>query len=610
MSISSDTIERVRQALDIVDVIGAYVSLKRSGASYKALSPFNKEKTPSFFVDPNRQMFKCFSSGHGGDVFKFVMLYENIDFPSAVRRLADKAGIEIQEDRNSHEYSAARDIKKSLLTLHSQVMERWRGFLLHSSEAEIARSYMKSRDIPLSWVEEFQLGYAKNLWDDLLIWGRENGYSEEILLQAGLLVRNEHGKIYDRFRDRLVFAIQDDSGQIIGFSARALDPEAKGAKYINSPETPLFIKSKILFGLNRAKRPILNEDEVILCEGQIDVLRCHASGILNVVAPLGTAFTPEHARLISRNTKNVILCLDGDSAGQKAAGRVADVLLAPDQTAGTLMQSDLGIRVVRLPPGKDPDTLIVEEGVDAMKALLAEPMEYVDFLVDWAAKESEGDGLSSKRSQAAKVAEFLARVPNQVLREQLKLRAAGRMNISSQSLEAEMDKQAPRTRRPAGSHEVSIDSSNAAPPLILHHWVRDLIWLSLLQPASIPDMQSKLSWEWIEPLPGADFLNKLFELFNADMWSSPCELTSLLDNAEQNEVATLLLRPPPSNDSNALQNSLKQLARSLHAHHIQDQINRIQLKLKETPSNPDQNILLLTKQTELIKLKNTLTADP
>lgn len=606
MAISPETIERVRNAVDIVEVIDSYVPLKRSGAGYKALSPFNKEKTPSFNVNPEKQIFKCFSSGLGGDVFKFLMLYENLEFPEAVRRLAERAGIEILEERGGED-QARREKKSRLLTLHDELMARWREFLLHRPEAEGARQYMKSREIPLAWVEEYDLGYAPDSWDDALKWGRSKGYSEDELLEAGVLVKNEQGRVYDRFRDRLVFAIHNDTGQIIGFSARALDPEAKGAKYINSPETPIFNKGRILFGFHRAKRPILDADTVVLCEGQIDVLRCHATGMGNVVAPLGTAFTPEHARLMGRHANRVVLCLDADAAGQKAASRAAETLIDQTDSAGTLMQADLGIRVVQLPAGHDPDSLIREQGVEAMNKLLAESVEYIDFFVDRMGSDETASDLSAKRKQAMEVAQFILQVPNAVLREQLIQRAALRMDISRSSLEEELK----RLRRPRKVSEREGPGSGESPPkesqLEWHPRIREILLMLLARPTLIPDLQKSLDVGRVQVWSGAEFLRKIIDGYNNDAWSDRRQLEDGLSEAEREAIGSWNFESLEELETDRLREALENACQRIRQQLLVEQLQRVNQALRQEGLDKTAQRELLAKQAELLKLKNTLT---
>jgi len=265
--IPPEIVEQVRHAADIVDVIGGYVPLKKSGAKFKALSPFNKEKTPSFFVDPSRQMFKCFSSGHGGDVFKFLMLMENMTFPEAVRRLAQRTGIVIPESGGTHD-PLARSRREELLALNAAVATWWQKLLHTDPAAEPARAYLKSRDFPSTLADEFGLGYAPDGWDTTLKWAQKSGYSMKALEEGRLVATSESGRTFDFFRGRLMIPIYNDAGEVVAFSGRLLDPEAKAQKYVNSSETPVFTKSKILFGLNKSKRAIIEAESAIVCEGQ------------------------------------------------------------------------------------------------------------------------------------------------------------------------------------------------------------------------------------------------------------------------------------------------------------------------------------------------------
>jgi DNA primase len=529
MAISPETIEEVRRAVDIVEVIDAVVPLKRAGAYYKALSPFNKEKTPSFMVSRERQSFKCYSSGHGGDVFKFIMLYDNVDFPTAVRQLAERAGVEIREDGRAPD-KKVKQRRDQLLSLHADILRHWQKVLLEEGEGEPGRHYLKQRDIPLQWVKEYGLGYAPALWDDSLRWGKPAGYDESLLEEAGLVVRNDRGRIYDRFRDRLIFAIHDEQGQVIGFSARLLDPEVKAAKYVNSPETPLFTKSKVLFGFHRAKRAILEKDRVIVCEGQIDVLRCHSCGILNVVAPLGTSFTEEHARMIRRNTRNVVLCLDADRAGKRAAARAADLLTSESSDLDAMVQSDLGVHVIPLPDGHDPDSLIVDQGAEAFRALAEQPQDYLDFLVTMASEENR-DSLSGNRRAIEEVATFLAKVPNRAYREQLVARAALRLDVSTQAIEEEVQQHSRRRRAPgreeAGEVQVQAEELRLDPEIL------SLVTILLARPEMVSTLQSRLEWKWIQKLEGASFLEKIIGLYNDDIWREPAELVASLEGSEQ-----------------------------------------------------------------------------
>src|SRR5476649_931671 len=433
--IPPEIVEQVRHASDIVDVIGSYVPLKKSGAKYKALSPFNKEKTPSFFVDPAKQIFKCFSSGHGGDVFKFLMLLENMTFPEAVRRLAQRAGVVIPES-GPHD-PQARGRREELLALYAAIATWWQKLLKTDPAAEPSRAYLKSRDFPDSLAEEFGLGYAPDSFDATMKWARKANYSQEALETGKLIATSERGTTYDFFRGRLMIPIHNDAGEVVAFSGRLLDPEAKAQKYVNSPETPIFVKSRILFGLNKTKRPIIEAESAILCEGQIDLMRCWHAGIRNVVAPQGTAFTDPHARILKRIAKEVVICFDADRAGQAAAQRTIDVLL----------KEALQVRIARIPQGKDPDSLLRKQPVEVFQTILREAKEYTRRLLDTACEQEDITSPRGRGAVAAKMAQVIARIPNAVQRESFLLDVARRLQVPRSVLEEEVRKAEAQIRR-------------------------------------------------------------------------------------------------------------------------------------------------------------------
>src|SRR5579872_247582 len=277
--ISQSTIEQIRAASDIVDVIGGYIPLKRAGANFMALCPFHKEKTPSFNVSPHRQFFHCFGCHKGGDVFAFVKEYENIDFIDAVRRLAERAKIPIELDQQPGA-AQARHIKDQLLQLHEQITARWQTALATDPGAQIARDYLAKRGVGAEPVQLFRIGYAPDAWDDTVNWAKSKHYEMTLMEQAGLVVRKEGADhYYDRFRGRLMFPICDEQGRVIGFSGRVLSGDEKTAKYVNSPESPIFTKGKVMFGLDKSKRALLDTHSAVICEGQLDLIACFMAGV-------------------------------------------------------------------------------------------------------------------------------------------------------------------------------------------------------------------------------------------------------------------------------------------------------------------------------------------
>jgi DNA primase len=377
--ISPATLERIRAASDIVDIIGAYVPLKKAGANFTALCPFHKEKTPSFNVNPHKQIFHCFGCHKGGDVFTFVKEYENIGFVDAVRRLAERAKIPLDFDNNPAEQQS-RHLKDELLQIHEQITQRWQNCLLNEAAGKAARDYLAKRGVSADAIKLFRLGAAPDLWDDTVNWAKSKNYELPLVEKAGLIIKksetqdpkSETRNYYDRFRGRLMFPICDEQGRVIGFSGRILSGDEKTAKYVNSPETAIFTKSKVFFGLDKSKRALLDAQSAIVCEGQLDLIACFMAGVQNVVAPQGTAFTDQHARILKRYVDEVVLCFDSDEAGQNAAVRSLDHLLA----------SGLAVRVAVVPAPHDPDSFIKNFGGEKFRELVQSADGFFDYYLN------------------------------------------------------------------------------------------------------------------------------------------------------------------------------------------------------------------------------------
>jgi len=427
--IAEESIRKVADASDIVEIIQGYFPLKRAGTSWRAICPFHKEKSPSFHVNPSRQSFHCFGCGAGGGVFRFVMDYEHLDFPSAVRKLAQRAGIVLEEDNDPAEQQR-RDLRGRLMELHRETSAWFHLNLLRNREADHAREYLRRRGIPKDTAVNWQIGYAPAGWETLRNWALEKGFTREELLQGGLLtVRDgdERGG-YDRFRDRLMFPIRNDYGEVIAFSGRILNDSQKEAKYVNSPETPIFSKGRVLFGLDKSKRPMIEVGEAIVMEGQIDLISAFEHGVTNVVAPQGTAFTPEQARLLRRFVERVILCFDSDTAGQNAV----------EKSLPALLSAGIGVRVATLPQGEDPDSLIRKQGVESFRALLSGSVDFFDHAISRAEREAiTRSGTFGPREKAAiggRLASYLALLPEAALRETTTSHVGSRLGLSSGAL--------------------------------------------------------------------------------------------------------------------------------------------------------------------------------
>ena len=427
---SPGTLDRVRAANDIVDVIGSYLPLKKAGANFVALCPFHKEKTPSFNVNPHRQIFHCFGCHKGGDVFAFVKEYENIGFVDAVRRLADRAKIPLELDQNPGEQQS-RHLKDQLLQIHEQMAQRWQNCLLNEAAGQVARDYLAKRGVAAEAVKMFRLGAAPDLWDDTVNWARSKGYDLPLVEKAGLILRKENSDhYYDRFRGRLMFPICDEQGRAVGFSGRVLSGDEKTAKYVNSPETPIFTKSRVFFGLDKSKRAVLDAGFAIICEGQLDLIACFMGGIQNVVAPQGTAFTDQHARILKRYVNEVVLCFDSDEAGQNAAVRSLDHLLA----------SGLAVRVAIVPAPHDPDSFIKANGSGAFRKLIESAEGFFDYFLNRLCTQNDPNSDRGRNAILRGMAETVVKTGNSVLIDTYAQKTALRLGVSPEAARAEFKK--------------------------------------------------------------------------------------------------------------------------------------------------------------------------
>lgn len=406
--ISRDTIDEVKNRIDIVDVVGDFVSLKRSGQNYKALSPFSNEKTASFYVVPAKGIFKDFSSGKGGDAISFVMEHEGMSYLESIRYLAKKYGVEIKEDATQRdEELASQSERDSLYIIMNFARDHYRELLSRSEEGKsIGLSYFRERGFNDRTIEKFELGYSLGEWDNLRRSAVGKGYSEEMLEKSGLLIRKEDGKKYDRFRGRVIFPVHNLSGKVIAFGARILTKEKDQPKYINSPETEIYHKSNVLYGLFQAKNAIRKEEFCYLVEGYTDVISLHQAEVENVVASSGTALTEEQIKLLRRFTENVTVLYDGDVAGIKAAVRGIDLVL----------KGGLNVRIVLLPDGEDPDSFSRKQGSSAFKKYLQDhTQDFISFKIGLYSKEASYDPIR-KAEAIREIVSSISVIPDPIKR--------------------------------------------------------------------------------------------------------------------------------------------------------------------------------------------------
>ncbi len=477
--IPKESIEQVLSATDIVALIGTYVPLKRAGSQYRANCPFHHEKTPSFYVNPARQSFHCFGCGKGGDAIAFVRDHENLPFTDAVRKLASQAGIQIREEESDPAADQQRKSKGRLLDLHREAAAFFHDLLLKDPAAAHARDYLKGRGFGREMAANWTVGWMPDNAKTFLDWARSRKFTGRELVDSGIAYLREEGNptsgIRVRFRDRLMFPVRNEIGDVIAFSGRQLRADPNSGKYVNSPETFIFRKSKVLYALDRAKKPILREKAALLCEGQLDVISCHELGIDHAIAPLGTAFTREHARLLRRYTHHVLICYDADKAG----------LAASERAFRELVPEGLSVRVVCMPAGDDPDTYLKSHGAEAFRNLLATAKEFFDFKLENARAQGLLETAAGRAAALADCAAMLTLMGDFAARENHINTVATYLQTSATTLRQEIAKlKAKPQRTPPETTHPNDPASPPAEPTPVHRIVAVLCHLALTSAAA------------------------------------------------------------------------------------------------------------------------------
>lgn len=599
--ISEETIQRIIAANDIVDVISGYFPLKRAGTNFLARCPFHDEKTPSFNVTPSRQMFYCFGCGEGGNVIGFVMRYENRPFPDAAKRLAERAGIRLEDEVSDPDADRKQQLRRALEKLHKESADWFHQLLLRSPDAQHARDYLKQRGISSDTARSWQLGYAPSNGGALVAWAKNASFSANTLLASGLAAPKDPDHpsrgIYARFRDRLMFPINNDYGNVIAFSGRVLSPDAKGGKYINSPETVLFHKSKTFYGLDRGKRPILKAGRAILCEGQLDLIACVKNGVENTVASLGTAFTEDHARILKRHTDEVVLCYDSDAAGYKAAAKAFRQLVAVNLT----------VKLAALPQGEDPDSLLNKEGAEAFRKRIDEAPEFLDYQIDRESQQRNLEDLRDRSEFAKEVAQNIALVTDKMIQDSLISRVATRLSVPEDHIRrfvGESQQEIKRSERYSRQRPAPQDSGDqpqqATRPLeIGNPAIRFLCQILLTVPEARKQIACESEPPFLKDLTGSQLLSKIWQAsFNPASTADIALFASTLTPPEQACVARLLTEAIPGYSADNPDGSIQRAVECLESLHRQslDARKKEILALLKDSNLPSERADELTKE--------------
>ncbi len=514
--IPQETIEKILDSTNIVELIEGYFPLKRAGVNFVAVCPFHNEKSASFNVSPSRQAYHCFGCGAGGDAIGFVREYENLSFPEAVRKLADKAGVLIQEEEVDPKALARQRGRKDVLRMQKAAADFFHSLLLKKQIAQPARDYLKARGFGIEVAKTWKFGYAPEDQRMFFDWANTEGFAIPQLVEGGLAKwrdeDNPNRGAYSFFRHRLMFPVNNDMGEPIAFSGRVLSKEQKGGKYVNSPETSVFDKSKTFFGLDRSKRPILQNKRAIVFEGQLDLIAAFEGGIPNIVAPLGTAFTEHHAKILKRHTDEVILCYDSDTAGQNAAKKTFRVL-AP---------SGMLVRLAVLPEGDDPDTFIRKFGIEKFQETLEASQEYFDHQVDRRGSSLNQGSLRERLGFAKELASDVALMDDKMIQDSLISRITVRLGVGEDDIrrlvmqagtdraKAEKSKSRRENQQKAREAE-SPDSKRVEPTVIPSRAIKFLCKALLTCPNTRAIIASKPIPDFFSDLTDTELLSRIWQ---------------------------------------------------------------------------------------------------
>ncbi len=567
--------ERVKQQADIVRVIGEYVRLKKSGANFTGLCPFHQEKTPSFAVHPVKQIYHCFGCGAGGDVFKFVMEMEKSPFPEAIRTVAEKCGIAIPKPRErSPEERRENQQRSALVEMHREAAAFFSRALHDSSEGKVAAAYLEDRGLDREAMKRFGLGYAPSSGDALLRFLKQK-YPEKLLDVSGLISRDQSGRAYDRFRRRIMFPISNESAKVIAFGGRAMGDDTP--KYMNSPETPIYTKSTVLYHLDRAKEALRQSDFAVLVEGYMDAIAVARAGIANVVASCGTSLAEPQIKLLGRFTRRVIVNYDPDTAGQAATERSISLLL----------ESEFDVRVLALPGKADPDKFLKEQGVDAYRALLAQSPPYLDYLIA-RARQMDRTTAAGKVAALNFLMPYVQRLPNRLLRSEWATRIASELRVDEPVLREALRRAAAERRS-----EVKPNASLLGPAVKPAE--RQIIRMLV----EADGFREKLAGELAhDSLHRGLECERLLDLLISKVGEhpDPATLAAALEERERRLLFEVLFEPVPEPTWDDAENCLN----VLRNRRVEEELAALQKKIEAKPST-DELRGLLTRRLELQK---------
>ncbi len=615
--ITQECVARIKDSADIVELVGRFLQLRRAGNAWKACCPFHNEKTPSFSVNPARQTFHCFGCGVGGDAVKFLMMYENLDYPTALRRLADMNGVAIQEEEENPEMARRRRLRGRVVELNQLATDYYHRQLCRNREADHARAYLKKRGFDIEIARAWQLGWAPPDFRELARQAGAARFDEHLLAEAYLLGRGQRG-LYPVYRNRLMFPIHNVRGEIVGFSGRVLEGDTDPRKYVNTAETVAFRKGELLFGLFKATGPIAKAGmTVVVCEGQLDVIACHEKAdVRNAVAGLGTAFTDDHAKMLRKYAKRAILCYDGDRAG----------IAASEKTYRKLAQAGMEVDCANLPPGEDPDSLIQSQGAEALRQALEEARPYLEVRAGLELKLAQGDS-NARAALIPRMADLAAEIADPNRRDVAIVDLATRLNTGLENLRATVEdiirarKNAPAPRssetpeeegyyqeeeEPDGAPENVAAPARRLPAIAirLHPGIRGLLQLAASSAGAQHLLVERIEelQECIRSLSGGHLLQRLLECLPTP--GDDAAWQSYVDSLPPEQAAALR---DISHDAVPLEDPVpyvEQACERAARDTVQTRIDELRARLRASNLSMEESLAIMQETTELQRMLN------
>lgn len=581
--IPENIIDQVRDKTDITEVIGRYIPLKRAGRNFKAPCPFHNEKTPSFMVSPAKQIFHCFGCGAGGNVFNFIMKYERLQFPEAVRSLAERAGINIPEP--SQASSEAASLAQKLHQVNELAASFYQDNLLKTEYGKMSREYMQNRGINRDVIEKFKLGYALKAWDGFINFAKRKGLTTAILEKTGLVLKKNNTSMYDRFRDRLIFPILDIKGKVKGFGGRVLNEGMP--KYMNSPETHIYNKGSHLYGLNLAWEDIRRSDEAVVVEGYLDLLTPYQHGSRNIVASLGTALTVDQIRLLKRFTNNIVTLFDADQAGEQATLRSLDLII----------QEDMRVRVAELPSGADPDSFIRKYGKERFESAITNAQDLFDYKLKLLASKFNPKSTEGKAKIAEEMLPTIYKIKNAILKSEYMKKLAESLAIDREALKTELAKV-----KPDYSYRYKVDKKlePVHSKKVIRHAERILAGLMIEDGSAISMVKENLEESDFKNDFVKKIVNALFTLHTEKRVVNPSKLISFFGNEEIGSYISELI----ANSENLVdkEKNLEDCIQWIKRDNLKVKLDSMQSQIKtaQDSGNYEEAVELVTRYNQLI----------